>query len=383
LPIQGSVLFPSDPRNPKTRMNRETDYLKSIAEEIAENANTNSTKPNNHLQVEAKRLERDIVQNLSTIQNFTQRDTYHFNTLSKLVNICDLLFDRTGAINPDVVTIMDLLESVKQVVPSEIRPNLKLPKAFVAMQRDKIADDWARHLKALQHHGVEPKLIEIAVIPFNRFTEASHKLYWGDYTWLKGYQSKLDIFDLENADCNSKTEALVSLLIGRDFNDDRFYIYCKKYILTRTQLIVGKRNRLLEFAKCEKLVLEDTQTGTSAYDVRSNSVSARLLKWVKEEIDFVETHERENPYVKLRLNMFVNRIAFFFKLLHEQKVFGDTSFKELSQQIASTCLSADGEEILASTIVSKAYPKDQKMLEEMEGLLVRMLEYVRSFMRGK
>lgn len=81
--------------------------------------------------------------------------------------------------------------------------------------------------------------------------------------------------------------------------------------------------------------------------------------------------------------MYVNRTAFFFKLLHEQKVFGDTSFKELSQQISSTCLSADGEEILASTIISKAYPKDQKMLEEMEGLLVRMLEYVRSFMRGR
>jgi hypothetical protein len=189
--------------------------------------------------------------------------------------------------------------------------------------------------------------------------------------------------DWENADCNSPAEALLSLLIGRDFNDDRFYIYCKKYVTDRTKVVNGKRRRLLAYAECEKLVLEDTQSGTTSFDQRANSVSTRLLKWIKEEIDFAETHEREPPYSKLHFNLFVNRIAFFFKLLSEQKVFGDTSFKELAQQISSTCLSVDGEEILAATIISKAYPKDQKMLEEMETLLVKMLAYVRSFMRKK
>jgi hypothetical protein len=258
-----------------------------------------------------------------------------------------------------------------------------LPKAFIETQKELLAARWSQHLSTMKQHQVDEKLIGIAAIPFRRFIESENKLYWGDFTWLKGYQAKLDIIDWENADCASPTEALMSLLIGRDFNDDRFYVYCKRYIQKRTAAVSGKRRRLREFAECEKLVLQDTQIAMAPFDLRANSVSARLLKWIKEEIDFVETHEREQPYAKLRFNMHANRIAFFFKLLSEQKVFGDTSFKELAQQIASTCLSADGEEILATTIISKAYPKEQKILEEMESLLEKMLVYVRTFLPKK
>jgi len=367
-------------------MNTDTEYLKTIAEEIVLNnghEDQANTKANHHLVVEVGRLEKAIIHNLNSIENFTQRDTFHFNTLSRLVNICDILYDSVGRLSPDVTLLLDLMSAVRQVVPSEIRPNLRLPKAFIEVQKHAISNSWLHHRAVMKPYGVDDKLIEIAAIPFNRFTGAPQKLYWGDFTWIKGYLAKLDIMDWENADCASKTEALISLLIGRDFNDDRFYIYCKKYVQKRTAAVLGKRARLLEFAECEKLVLQDTQVGMASFDIRANSVSTRLLKWIKEEIDFVETYEREQPFAKLRFNMYANRIAFFFKLLSEQKVFGDTTFKELAHQVSSTCLSSDGEEILAATIISKAYPKEQKMLEEMEVLLEKMLVYVRSFMRRK
>jgi len=366
-------------------MTTETEYLKIIAEEIAADTEKHhpTAKADNHLTIEAGRLEKAVTHHLSGIENFTQRDTFYFNTLSKLVNICDILFKVHHSVTPNVMILLDLMNTIKEVLPDEVRPGLKLPKAFILLQKEKFNESWERHSATMAGQGINKKLIEIAAIPFKRFTDGKHKLYWGDYIWVKGYLSKLEIMDWENADCNSPAEALLSLLIGRDFNDDRFYIYCKKYITDRTKGVSGKRQRLLAYAECEKLVLEDTQVGTPSFDQRANSVSTRLLKWIKEEIDFVETHEREQPFSKLHFNMYVNRIAFFFKLLSEQKIFGDTTFRELAQQIASTCLSMDGEEILAGTIISKAYPKDQKMLVEMETLLVKMLEYVRSFMRKK
>ena len=218
-------------------MNTEPEYLKSIAEEIAANKSTATTKPNQHLKAEAKRLEKDIIHSLNTIENFTQRDTFHFNTLSKLVNICDLLFEITGSVNPDVMILIDLLSAIRQVIPDELRPNLKLPKAFIEMQKEGLAKVWAHHGQIMQTHDIGTKLVDIAAIPFKRFTEPKDTLYWGDFTWLKALPwPKLDILDWENADCNSPAEALMSsLLIGRDFNDDRFfYIYCKKYIEVRT-----------------------------------------------------------------------------------------------------------------------------------------------------
>jgi hypothetical protein len=364
-------------------MNTETDYLKRIAEEIAANKdkNENTTQPDHHLFTEAKRLEHEIIHHLTSIENFTQRDTFHFNTLSKLVNICDILFEADETITPNVDVLLDLLTSIKQVIPDEIRPNLKLPKAFVVSQKSTMESSWHHEKVMMEKQGVDERLIEIAAIPFMRFIEQKQLLYWQDFTWLRGYQSKLAIMDWDNADCSSKTEALISLLIGRDFNDDRFYIYCKKYIQDRTGKISGKSKRLMEFAFCEKLVMEDTQVGIPSFDLRANTLSARLVKWVREEIDFVETHEKEPPYGKLRFYMANYKIAYFFKLLSEHRVFGDTPFKELARQVSATCLSMDGSDIPVQSIIAKAYPKDQPVFVEMETLLAKMLEDVRRFIR--
>jgi len=362
-------------------MNIEIEYLQSIAEEIAANpAPADTGKPNYHLATEAKRLEKTIVSALANVEYFTGRDIFHFNILSKLVNICDLLFSATGSLNADVMILMDLMTTVWQIAPDQIRPNLKLPKAFIAIQQNSLTAVWTQQSELLASHGIRAKLIEIAGIPFRRFTEAKTTLYWGDYTWLKGYQAKLDIMDWRDADCNSPEEALLSLLIGRDFNDDRFYIYCKKCIQARTRKISGKRNKLLEYAECQKLVLQDTQIGVPSFDAHANSVSTRLIKWIGEEIDFIETHERDRPLSKFEFKWNVETIAFFFKLLWDHKVFGKVSLEPLSEQIAANCSSVGKDEFQATTIFSRFYVKDREVLKAVEKVLREMLEDVGRFL---
>jgi hypothetical protein len=361
-------------------MHTETDYLKSIAEEIIDIQPTGTTKPNNHLQVEAKRLERAIIHSLNTIGNFTQRDTFHFNTLSKLVDICDMLYEQAGTLDPNVCILIDMLAAIKQIVPSEIRPNLKLAEAFVYSQKERFIQLWESQKNTFREHEIEPQLIDIAAIPFMRFIKGKQKLCWGDYTWLKGYQAKLEIMDWDNADCNSRSEALISLLIGRNFNDDRFYIYCKKYIIERTRSITGKRNRVLAYAQCEKLVLEDTQVGIVAFDVRANSLSDRLIKWIREEIDFVETHERERPQTKFEFKWNIETLAFFFKLLWDHKVFGKIPLERFSEHIAGNCSSVGRDEFQPGTIFSRLYTKEPEVIKTVEKLLAEMLADVRQYL---
>jgi len=361
-------------------MNTETDYLKSIADEIANGKSLDKAKPNHNLLVESKRLEKDIIYGLNAIGNFTQRDTFHFNTLSRLVNICDILYEATGTVNPDTMVLIDLLAAVEQILPNEIRPNLKLPKAFIALQKEGLDTTWIKHKTIMQEQGVNEKLIDIAGIPFKRFTDAKETLNRGDFNWLKGYVTKLNILDWADADCNSTAEALMSLLIGRDFNDDRFFIYCKKYIKERADSVTGKRQRLLEYANCEKLVLQDTQINMPLFDVDANSVSVRLIKWIGEEIDFVETHERDKPFIKFEFKWNVEMIAFFFKLLHERQTFGKISLERFAETIATNCSSVGKEDFQPSTIQSRFYMKDMEVIKAIEALLKDMLETVQKFL---
>jgi hypothetical protein len=366
-------------------MHIETQYLEKIADEIAANAGQTKNSPNadHHLVNEAMRLEKQIRESLLAFDDFVQRDSFHFDTLSKLVEICDTLFNIDGQVNANVKVILGLLTAVKKIIPAEIRPNLRLPKAFVVLQKPLMQQSWAEQLAILQQQEIEPKFIAIAAIPFKEFFQPKHRLYWGDYTWLKAYERKLESMDWEHNDCNSKTEALISLLIAAGMNDDRFVVQCKNIIRDRAAIKIGRKEKLKELAFCRKLVLQDARSKSIPFKCRLDPLVTQLLVWITAEEEYTNMHEPEHPFAKLRFAWFSQKISFFFKLLHEQQVFEDTNFQELTQQIASTCLSVGGEDILATTLVSKAYPKKQKMLEEMEALLLAMLEYVRRFLPKK
>ncbi|MBS1502646.1 MAG: hypothetical protein JST32_11330, partial [Bacteroidetes bacterium] len=95
-------------------MHTDTEYLRSIAEEIAirQNPETiNEPKADHRLLVEARKLEKSVTADLRAIDNFTQRDTFHNDTLGKLVDICDLLFEPHHRISPDVKVILELLSA--------------------------------------------------------------------------------------------------------------------------------------------------------------------------------------------------------------------------------------------------------------------------------
>jgi hypothetical protein len=364
-------------------MNTETEYLKSIAAELAAKQNPSIDVPpaDHRIVLEAKQLEKGITAELRAIDNFTQRDTFHNDTLAKLVDICDTLFNIHHAVSPDTRVLLELLSAIRQVIPGEISPFLRLSKAFIFTKEATLQADWEAFAQNLKAQEIDPKLIGIAAIPFTRFFEGREKLHWGDYTWLKSYRSKLEAMDWENADCSGKTEALISLLIGRDFNHDRFFIYCKKYVEDRVAAIGTKKRRLMEYRVCEKLILEDTQIGLPAFDRHGSSVSSRLLKWVKEESDALQASDGEEYIGKLAVVWNIDTLALFMKLLWDHKIFREVTLEVFSQQIAAAYSSKGKGEFKAHSIYGRFYVKEEEVLRTLEALLLLMLEDVRLYLK--
>ncbi len=365
-------------------MHTDTEYLKSIAVEIAARQQPNKInepRADHRLLVEANRLEKAIITELRSIDNFTQRDTFHNDVLGKLVDICDSLYQPHGTITADTQVLLDLLRCIRQILPREISPLLRLPKAFVYKQQEIIKTQWREFEDSLLNQGIDKRLINIAAIPFNRFTSGKQKLYWGDFTWLKGYAAKLGEVDWENADCNSKTEALMSLLIGRDFNHDQFYVYCKKFIAERVANVNTKQRRLQEYAVCEKHVLQDTQIGLPSFDRHANALSPRLLKWIKEETVALKSSDAGDYVGKLNVIWNIETLALFFKLLWDHKVFRDVTLEVFSEQIAAAFSSKGKGDFKAHSIFGRFYVKDIEVLQALEALLLKMLEDVRRYLR--
>jgi len=365
-------------------MHTDTDYLKNIAAEIAAKPNqeNQNTLPDKHLLTEANRLQKLITDHLLSIDNFPQRESFYFNTLSTLVDICDILFEIKNIISPDVKILLDLLAAIKKVLPSEISPKLKLPNAFIYLQNGPLTESCEENRENFKEQEIDPKLITIATIPFSQFTKQKHKLYWRNFTWLKGYQEKLETIDWENTDCNSKNEALMSLLINCDFNDDRFFIYCKKYILQRTNNYVIKKKRLAEFAECEKLILEDTYNEFPPYNHRRKNISEKLIDWIKRETTAIQLNDSDfDTLYKIEFNLDVDSIALFWKHLMDHGITKLVNVELYSRQIAATCSSKGKEEFKWETIKGKFYGKNPKYLKRIFDPLVAIIEDIKRFLK--
>ena len=368
-------------------MHTDTELLKSIAVDIVSRqnpANINEPHADHRLVLEANRLERAIIRELRSIDNDIQRDTFRNDTIGKLVDICDLLYGVHHQISPDTKVLLDLLTAIKKILPAEISPLLRLPKAFLQVQKEELKTAWSRYEKQLEQQEVDSKLIVIAAIPFKRFIDAKEKLYWGDYTWLKGYIAKLEAVDWQNADCNSSTEALMSLLIGRDFNHDQFFVYCKKYVLGRTAAFITRSRKLQEFAVCQKLVLEDTQTGIPAFDRHNNALSPRLQKWIKEETDAIKNAAAfEDAPQKVEFNWDSDTTAVFYKYLMDNGITKKIDRKIYAKQIAATVSTIGKEDVQWETIHKRLYNKDEKYLSKIFAPLNAILEDIKLFLKIK
>lgn len=364
-------------------MHTESDYLRSIAEEIASAENDrNFHHPNKHLFIEAKRLESIITANLYASDNFTRRETFLYDSLAKLVTICDILFDIDSNINPNVQVVLNLLDNIRRVVPSEISPRQKLPKAFIYLQRPLIEKRWLEHQQVLKSQLIDSHLIDIAAIPFLNFISTKHKLYWRNFTWLKGYEEKLENMDWLNPDCSGTTEALVSMLISIDFNDDRFFIYCKKYIFKRIGQYHVKKRRLAELAECEKLILQDTQNELPSYNHRRHDISFKLISWIKKEHDAIKANELfDEDMYKIEFNWDVDTIALFWKYLMEHGITKMAPIDLYAKQIAATCSSKGKVDFKAETIKGRFYGKGQKYLKKIYEPFTNIIEDIRRFLR--
>jgi hypothetical protein len=366
-------------------MHTDTELLKSTAEHISARQNPdsiNEPKADHRLVLEANRLEKAIIQGLRTIDNETQRDTFRNDIISKLVDICDLLYDVHYRLSADTKVLLDLLTAIKKIFPVEISPLLRLPLAFVQTQKRQYEKAWAHYETLFNRHEIDDKIIIIAAIPFKRFIEAQVKLFWGDFTWLKGYAAKLDAIDWKNTDCNSKTEALMSLLIGRDFNHDQFFIYCKKYITGRTGEFTTRSRKLQEFAICQKLVLEDAQIGIAAFDRHNSALSPRLLKWIKEETEAIKNAVAfEDAPQKVEFNWDSDTTSVFYKYLMDKGVTKKIDLKTYAKQIAATVSTVGKEDVQWETIYKRLYSKEEKYLAKIFEPLAGILEDIKFFLK--
>jgi hypothetical protein len=173
----------------------------------------------------------------------------------------------------------------------------------------------------------------------------------------------------------------MSLLINCDFNDDRFFIYCKRYIKQRVGGYTSKQRQLIAYAECEKLILEDTYHEFPSYNPRLKNISDKLIDWIKKETNAILLQENlAGDFYKIEFNLDVDSIALFWKHLMDHGITKLVNVDLYAKQIAATCSSKGKEEFKWETIKGKFYGKNPRYLKRIFDPLVAITDDIKRFL---
>lgn len=326
------------------------------------------------LKEETRRIEKLILYQLMTLTNETQLRTYLQINLNKLVEICDDLY-LPGQENVSAATVLDLFNNVRKASGYIIPQDLEIPLLLRNRLSINFQTSWS-YIRFKLDEDIDPVLIEIVSFAFGNFANSVIRPPWSAVKYMNLLaETLLDLPDRVD------TTIIIYFLIKLGYNYSRFTVYCYRWIehkllnLSESSKIEVIINLKREFRQLELLSTEN-------YDTRKINMVEELCKWLEEEQVKLMAH-RDVPANKMKLvsNLKVLQLAYWKKLQYDHGVYDEINLDVLSEKVAHNFSTKNQEEISAPSIKSKFYPKDRLVVQPIEGLLIRMLEDVRLFLK--
>jgi hypothetical protein len=356
-------------------MNNDLELLENIADWLRK-----QPEANDHdllVQEETKRLKKVIFYHLMSLTNETQLNTYLQINLFKLVEICDMLFIPEHEGNANAASVLDLIIAIRQASLVIGTQDLLLPLVLRHSLSIEFEIFWKATKDKLKSQEIDSTLIEIISFAFQNFANSYVRPKWSNKTYLHLFCEALnELPDLATLD------ETVHLLIRMGYNYSRFTAYCYRWM-------AGKLENKTPEAKQKaigtlKKDLRQLELITNEhFDPRKISVVDELSKWLDEEQAgevIGPTESTVNP-MKLNTNLKVLELAYWKKLQYDNGILQEVNLDILSEKVAYNFSSKFQQELSAASIKSKFYPKDRATLEPIEGILVKMLDEVRQFLR--
>jgi hypothetical protein len=356
-------------------MNNDLELLETIADWLRK-----QPAVNDHdllVQEETKRLKKVILYHLMSLTNETQLNTYLQINLFKLAEICDSLYVPKNKENANAASVLELIISIRQASVVIGTQDLVLPTLLRRNLSIEFESFWTDIKEKLIVQGVDSTLIEIISFAFQNFADSPSRPKWSNKAYLNSFCEAL--IDLSDA---ATLDDIVHLLIRLGYNYSRFTAYCYRWMTGKFEnKATETKHKVISTLKKDLRQLE--LITHECFDPRKISVVDELCKWLDEEQAgevIGPTESVVNP-MKLNTNLKVLELAYWKKLQYDNGILEEVNLDILSEKVAYNFSSKFQEDLSAASIKSKFYPKDRATLEPIEGILVKMLDEVRQFLR--
>jgi hypothetical protein len=325
------------------------------------------------LNEEVQRLQWVMLEHISQLSNETQLKTYVQISFSTLIKICDLLY-APGSDESRAKLLLDLMETIRSAVPDYIPGGLVLPKLFRKEQGEIFLQEWSGLTDQLRASSVRPELIEIATLPYTRFTEAKGQMHWTDFKYLKRYTKVIG--ELASRQ-RFESSDLAEVLIGLGFNHARFLSWYAKYMQDEMASLAYKDVKpiLSRYkARLRQLVIY-TDLLFHPYKF---SPTQQLSNWIDAERSYQMENAPNAPFNvnALQTDLTDLQILWWQQLQQKHGIYKETDQSTLIRKTVFNFRNLERKEI--DELSLRLDPRESNSLEPFEAILLNMLEEVRN-----
>lgn len=288
--------------------------------------------------------------------------------MQRLVELADLVFDDVMSFEDVNIALLALIDVTKKALPAFINRNIALPKAF-RVSKYLILKETLDDLIAEHGYKLTEEITSVLLMPLADFGDFSRKLSWFHFIWLKRYIHTLSSTLLIAEDCRA---AVMELLVSMDFNGKAFITFCIQVYLEKIGDCEDRPSLDFVLHLERKALAQLPELSKESFYMDRQPIREGLDVWLDQEIRFQTEYDmnvfQENGkpmrfnMLKLRYNLTVDQLAFWQKLQYDEGLLDEPDLNVLSEKMAYNFSSASQQDISASSIKSKFYPKDSRVI---------------------
>lgn len=306
---------------------------------------------------------------------------WHQEGLVELLNGLDEFLEtsnRDEAVAKMRLSLGKLLDFLERSFPVETNNDVEIPvnvwrefKQALSASLDKIGEG----LKVL---GINDGLAGIVLIPLrNRLDERVISLPgYREYRYLTAYCRELEHFLLGKHE--NMEEALLNKLLQLNLNHQLLLEY---WVTQMEGKLEGSKDRLALLTRLKRAIRQVAIEPGLSYNPLAPSLQSRLDNWLEEEL--VLTGVPEDTKERLKINLPVQGIAYFNKLLYRHQFFAEENQSLIIRHMVDTFSSIDTDQMSLNSYASKYRAKEptDAVAIMIRKLLKPMLEEVDRFLK--
>lgn len=350
--------------------------------------------------IETENIRKHLVGSLFNLQEQNELESLVQNYQSVIIRLLDDLYAfKLKAKNKDLIRLYtsissflsDILSYLETYFSKYFNVNEKIPHTCYTT----ITKDFELRISKLKlqlkDKPADQEVIRIIFLTFEKLNEDRDKnpLTYRKLVYLKEFLNELDLVS-SNLNVNVKVldVEIQHLLIILNFNHPAFIIHSIDKILQEVNVLETQQEKILKLKFLRKGLNQVNCMPGVALHKDTTSVKDQLVTWIDEEIIFLQSEsnalkqtiaddQKNSNEIKINTSLSVPQLAYFIRLLVENKTITNINQTEILKFISLNFSSLKRENISYIHLRSQYYKPELPIVESIKSLLLALVNLSR------